>query len=95
MDFFYRFNLLDRSPRVPLPQDKVGLFYKSLKCLAEKINDPDGEWWLKLSPGTVAFINNWRLLHGRASYSGFRKMCGCYVAMGELLSKARILKIII
>ncbi|XP_075226237.1 trimethyllysine hydroxylase isoform X2 [Lycorma delicatula] len=87
-----RFNLLDRSPRIPIPQDKAGLFYKSLKCLTAKINDERGEWWLRLRPGTIAFINNWRILHGRANYTGFRKMCGCYVSMGDFLSKARILK---
>lgn len=71
------------------------MFYKSLRCLASKINDKHGEAWVKLQPGTIAFLNNWRVLHGRASFTGYRKMGGCYVAMGELLSKARILKVIL
>ncbi|RZF40007.1 hypothetical protein LSTR_LSTR002410 [Laodelphax striatellus] len=91
-----RYNLYDRSPRmVPLPAEQQGLFYRSLRCLARNIQNPNGEWWLKLEPGTAVFINNWRVLHGRASYKGSRILGGCYVSMGDFLSKARMLKVII
>uniref|UniRef100_A0A8D8LZZ9 Trimethyllysine dioxygenase, mitochondrial n=1 Tax=Cacopsylla melanoneura TaxID=428564 RepID=A0A8D8LZZ9_9HEMI len=48
----------------------------------------------RFTPGRVLFINNWRVLHGRSSYRGQRTLTGCYVTMGNLLSRARMLKLI-
>ncbi|XP_066999579.1 trimethyllysine dioxygenase, mitochondrial isoform X2 [Anabrus simplex] len=86
-----RFNLFDRAPVKTLQADQVMQFYKDLQILANIIADPDGEWWFKLQPGTVVFINNWRILHGRAAYTGHRRMAGCYVGHADWISKARVL----
>lgn len=51
-------------------------------------------WKHCLQPGTVVIYNNWRILHGRTSFTGKRFFGGCYVSMTEFLSKARILKLI-
>ncbi|XP_066999584.2 trimethyllysine dioxygenase, mitochondrial isoform X4 [Anabrus simplex] len=85
------FNLFDRAPVKTLQADQVMQFYKDLQILANIIADPDGEWWFKLQPGTVVFINNWRILHGRAAYTGHRRMAGCYVGHADWISKARVL----
>ena len=77
-----------------LPDDHVLQYYEDLRLLAGKVRDPDGEWWLKLQPGMVLFINNWRVLHGRAAYTGNRVMTGCYVGRADFLSKAKVLGII-
>ncbi|XP_039289113.1 trimethyllysine dioxygenase, mitochondrial isoform X2 [Nilaparvata lugens] len=91
-----RYNLYDRSPRmVALPAEQQGLFYSALRCLAGCIGRGEGEWWLRLQPGTAVFINNWRVMHGRASYQGSRVLGGCYVSMADFLSKARMLKVIV
>lgn len=90
----HRYNLYDRSPRVPFPASESNLFYKGVRRLAVAISRPEGRWSLLLEPGTVAFINNWRVLHGRSAYLGQRSMCGAYIAMGDLLSRARCLQLI-
>ena len=90
----YRFNLYDRAPMRTLPPDQIPQLYEDIHLLAATVKDPQGEWWLKLHPGTVLFVDNWRVLHGRASYTGLRKMTGCYVSRSDYISKARILGII-
>ncbi|CAH0382071.1 unnamed protein product [Bemisia tabaci] len=86
-----RFNCYDRSPRLPA---NANAFYSALRKLAAILRGADNEWKFKLEPGNVVFINNWRVLHGRASFSGTRNMVGAYVSMGEFLSRARVLKLI-
>uniref|UniRef100_A0A1B6EFC3 Trimethyllysine dioxygenase, mitochondrial n=1 Tax=Clastoptera arizonana TaxID=38151 RepID=A0A1B6EFC3_9HEMI len=90
-----RYNVYDRSSRIPGKQNEVDEFYKSLRQLGNAIKKKSGEFWFKLQPGTVVFINNWRVLHGRSAYTGRRKMTGCYFSMGNFLSKARLLKLIV
>lgn len=89
-----RFNLYDRAPMRTVPYEDILQLYEDLSLLAGKVRDPNGEWWLKLHPGTVLFINNWRVLHGRAAYTGIRKMTGCYVGRADFLSRAKVLGII-
>lgn len=89
-----RYNLYDRSPRVPFPASESNLFYKAVRRLAVAISRAECRWSFLLEPGTVVFINNWRVLHGRSAYSGQRSMCGAYIAMGDLLSRARCLQLV-
>lgn len=51
-------------------------------------------WNHCMQPGTVMIYNNWRVLHGRTSFTGKRIFGGCYVSMTEFLSKARTFKLI-
>lgn len=90
----FRFNLYDRSVMNTLPQTEMLQFYKDLRLLTAEIQTSSNEWWFKLKPGTVVIFNNWRLMHGRAAYSGQRKMTGCYVSRTEFLSVARTMGII-
>lgn len=84
-----RFNVYDRSCLNTLPIDKIGQFYSDFRLLASEIHSPVNEWWFKLNPGTILFIDNWRVLHGRAQYTGKRVMTGCYVSRTDFLSAAR------
>lgn len=77
-----------------LAAEQTSELYEDLCLLAAKVKDPEGEWWLKLHPGMVLFIDNWRVLHGRASYTGHRKMTGCYISRSDFISKAKVLEII-
>lgn len=89
-----RYNIADRSPLNTLPMSEMRNFYGDLQKLAEEVEDTANEWWFQLKPGTVMFFNNWRLLHGRSSFSGKRVMCGSYVSRTEFMSVARTLKIV-
>lgn len=64
-------------------------FYKHYTTLAKKVQSLQNEFQFKLEPGNVVIFDNWRLLHGRTSYTGKRQMVGCYVARSEFLSVAR------
>lgn len=39
----------------------------------------------------VLFIDNWRVLHGRESFTGLRQLCGCYLTRDDVLNTARSL----
>ncbi|XP_022909628.2 trimethyllysine dioxygenase, mitochondrial [Onthophagus taurus] len=84
-----RYNIYDRAPLNTLNFEEIPMFYDAYKRLGEEINKEEQKYWLKLNPGTVIFIDNFRVLHGRASYSGFRRLTGCYVARNEWTSTAK------
>jgi len=86
-----RFNIYDRSA---LPPSHVNEFYKSYAHFIEILGREEMYWNHCLEPGTVMIYNNWRVLHGRTSFTGKRIFGGCYVSMTEFLSKARTLKLI-
>nr|CAD7459984.1 unnamed protein product [Timema tahoe] len=90
-----RFNLYDRSSFSTIPQEHVADIYADLQNLAQVIKDSEGEWWIKLSPGTVMLIDNWRVLHGRAAYTGHRKIGGCYQSRADFLNVARGLGVLL
>lgn len=94
LQFLHRYNLYDRSSRVPQPESATAMFYRALRCLSSAVRRPEAVWWLTLQPGTVVFVNNWRVLHGRSAYMGRRTMTGAYITMSSLLSRARGLKLI-
>lgn len=89
-----RYNHYDRSPIKTIPADHLPAYYKALNDLSKHIEDADNEHWLKLEPGTVLFVDNWRVLHGRAAFTGKRRICGCYLPNDEWKSKARILNLL-
>ncbi|XP_071552454.1 trimethyllysine dioxygenase, mitochondrial isoform X1 [Panulirus ornatus] len=87
----FRYNMYDRAPLSSLPLEKVQEFYIHFQNLTKIIRNPKNEYWLTLEPGNVLFIDNWRVMHGRASYQGERIMSGCYLDNDDFTSKARVL----
>lgn len=37
------------------------------------------------------FVDNWRVLHGREAFTGYRQLCGCYLTRDDVLNTARLL----
>lgn len=70
-----RYNLYDRAPMI-IPVNKARQFYADLKVLTKIVENEENQWRFKLNPGTVMFFDNWRVLHGRFSYTGKRTMTG-------------------
>ncbi len=60
---------------------QVPAFYQAWKALGQVVRDPALECWIRLEPGTVIFINNQRVLHGRSAFraSSGRMLVGCYI----------------
>ncbi|KAK7590609.1 hypothetical protein V9T40_002222 [Parthenolecanium corni] len=90
-----RYNTYHRSSRAPFTaKSNLDDYYASLKAFENILHDPKLAWNLSLQPGTIIFINNWRLLHGRRQFIGRRRLVGCYQSMNTLLSRGRYFKLI-
>uniref|UniRef100_A0AC34QG30 Trimethyllysine dioxygenase, mitochondrial n=1 Tax=Panagrolaimus sp. JU765 TaxID=591449 RepID=A0AC34QG30_9BILA len=87
-----RFNPYDRAP-LPIPSDsditKIIAFYEAYEAFSQFIHKPENAVQISLQPGTVIFVDNYRILHARTAFQGPRKMCGCYLSRDNFLAKAR------
>ncbi|RXG67698.1 Trimethyllysine dioxygenase, mitochondrial [Armadillidium vulgare] len=86
----FRYNEIDRAPLSTIPYHEVDKFYMNFQKLVKMIRDERHEVEILLQPGQVAFIDNWRVTHGRKSFRGNRVLGGCYLGNTDFLSKARI-----
>lgn len=89
--YMIRYNNYDRAVLNTVPHDVVRRWYIAHRQLTEELRKPENELWIKLKPGRVLFIDNWRVMHGRESFTGFRQICGCYLTRDDVVSKARVL----
>ncbi|XP_068627948.1 trimethyllysine dioxygenase, mitochondrial-like isoform X2 [Battus philenor] len=89
-----RFNVYDRTPMAFSSREECKAYYRSLKNLSKYYEDENNRWQLKLKPGTVIAIDNFRVLHGRKSFTGNRVLCGSYISRTDWLDKARTLGLI-
>ncbi|XP_005107531.1 trimethyllysine dioxygenase, mitochondrial [Aplysia californica] len=86
-----RFNPYDRAPLNTVAPESLEQFYRAYDQLSRIIARKEGELWVKLTPGTVLLVDNWRVMHGRSAYDGHRVICGCYLPRDEWISKARVM----
>jgi len=86
-----RWNNEDRATmdRWAEPED-VEKFYQAIFDWNDVLKRGDGEYWEQLKPGRALIFDNWRVLHGRSSFTGFRRMCGAYVARDDFHSRLRL-----
>uniref|UniRef100_F1L4V1 Trimethyllysine dioxygenase, mitochondrial n=1 Tax=Ascaris suum TaxID=6253 RepID=F1L4V1_ASCSU len=89
-----RFNPYDRAPfaiqgRHTLAAEDVVDFYKAYEWFSKLAHDPSSELRVSLKPGTVVFLDNFRILHARTAFQGDRQMCGCYLSRDNLLALIR------
>ena len=84
------FNNADRAPFL-LPGDEMEAFYEGLRAFESLANDHALQWRRVNRPGTAMLFDNWRVLHGRAAYTGHRHLCGCYVNREDFESRRRML----
>ncbi|CAJ1064315.1 trimethyllysine dioxygenase%2C mitochondrial [Xyrichtys novacula] len=87
--YLIRYNNSDRTVINTIPHDLVQKWYTAHRELTTELRRPENELWVKLTPGKVIFIDNWRVMHGRESFTGVRQLCGCYMTRDDVLSKAR------
>ncbi len=82
------FNNYDRAPFL-LEESDMLAFYDALRVFEELANDTSMQWRHVLQPGEAMLLDNWRVLHGRAAYSGLRRMCGGYLNRDDVESRLR------
>jgi len=85
------YNNYDRAP-FRLPPARMAVFYRALGLFNRLANDPQFEITMRLAPGTALLFDNWRTLHGRRAYQGYRWLCGAYLNKEDFDSKLRVLR---
>lgn len=84
------FNNYDRAPFLLDESDQLA-FYDALRSFERIANDPSMQWRHVLQPGEAMLFDNWRVLHGRAAFTGDRRMCGGYLNREDAESRLRTL----
>ena len=83
------FNNYDRAP-FRFEKDLTLKFYEAIKTFDLIANNRDYQWRHILKPGELLIFNNWRILHGRGSFNGVRRMSGCYINKEDFDSSCKI-----
>jgi trimethyllysine dioxygenase len=86
-----RFNNDDRSTLDHLSASQVMDFYRALREWTRLTRDPQNVLWVKLKPGFAVIMDNWRVLHGRAAFTGHRHLCGSYHPHDDYRSRVKTL----
>lgn len=87
------FNNYDRAA-FRMDDEKTLKFYEAIREFDKIANNKDYQWRHILKPGELLIFNNWRILHGRGSFRGERKMSGCYINKEDFDSSCRMHNII-
>ena len=84
------FNNHDRAP-FRLDNESMNQFYEAYKVFHNLANDKSRQFEFMLEPGTVLTFDNWRVLHARASLTGYRQLCGGYHNREDFESRLRLI----
>jgi len=87
------FNNYDRAA-FRMDDEKTLKFYDAIREFDLIANNREYQWRHILKPGELLIFNNWRILHGRGSFKGDRKMSGCYINKEDFDSACRMNKVI-
>jgi trimethyllysine dioxygenase len=87
--FQIRYNNDDRSTLDHLSSSQLDAFYDALFMWSKLLKSKENELWDPLTPGRVVTFDNWRVLHGRSSFTGHRRICGAYFPWDDYKSRAR------
>jgi trimethyllysine dioxygenase len=85
------YNNHDRAPFL-LPPEREAAFYRALATFARLLRDPRFHYRRRLLPGSVLLFDNWRLLHARDAYTGYRRLAGVYLNKEDVESRLRVLR---
>ncbi|MBK8159479.1 MAG: trimethyllysine dioxygenase [Rhodospirillaceae bacterium] len=86
------FNNHDRAP-FALEPTRMAKFQAAYAAFAAHANDRGLQYRRRLLPGSVVLFDNWRLLHARDAYSGYRRLAGAYLNKEDVESRLRVLRL--
>jgi len=75
-----------------LTADRLRALYHALNAFADLCADPSLRYVRRLLPGSAVLFDNWRVLHARAAYTGFRRLAGVYLNKEDVESRLRVLR---
>ncbi|RDD38646.1 Gamma-butyrobetaine dioxygenase [Trichoplax sp. H2] len=85
-----------RSPLMGVPQNKVIDLYDAMSKFLECVYDPSNMIYTLLESGSMMVLDNFRVMHGRASYEvkpgSCRHLEGGYLDWDEVTSRMRVLE---
>ena len=84
-----RWNSSDRAS-IELPIEEVETWYRAARKFDALLKKKENEYWEQLTPGRVLIFDNWRVLHGRSSFTGKRRICGGYINRDDWISKFKM-----
>jgi trimethyllysine dioxygenase len=85
------YNNHDRAPFV-LPPQQLKAFYAALATFARLCADSSLHYRRRLLPGSALLFDNWRVLHARDAYRGYRRLAGAYLNKEDVDSRLRVLR---
>ncbi|MGH0142551.1 UNVERIFIED_CONTAM: hypothetical protein FKN15_001916 [Acipenser sinensis] len=81
------YNNATRDSTLDLPLEQVQPFYSALRAYVDVMSRPENVVTYRMEPGDVVTFDNWRLLHGRRSYTSVpghaRHLEGVYLDWDE------------
>ena len=86
------YNNYDRAPFV-LPNEQQADFYRALSAFNTLCADQSLQYRRRLLPGSMLIFDNWRILHARDAYVGYRRLAGVYLNKEDFESRLRCLRI--
>jgi trimethyllysine dioxygenase len=85
------YNNYDRAP-LALPPARQRELYRALATFNALCSDPALQHRRRLLPGSVLLFDNWRVLHARDAYTGYRRLAGVYLNKEDVESRLRFLR---
>jgi trimethyllysine dioxygenase len=85
------YNNYDRAP-FTLPPARHRALYRALARFDALCSDPALQHRRRLLPGSVLLFDNWRVLHARDAYTGYRRLAGVYLNKEDVESRLRSLR---
>ena len=73
-----------------LSEPNMTQLYAGIRYIDKLFNSSVYQWRYQLDPGDMLIFDNWRVLHGRAAFSGKRKMAGAYINREDFISALKM-----
>ncbi|KAF2236812.1 Trimethyllysine dioxygenase [Viridothelium virens] len=86
-----RWNNADRAS-IECPMHMKSRWYEAARMFNQIISDERSQYWSKLLPGRPLIFDNWRVLHGRAAFTGRRRLGGGYINRDDFVSRLKMLE---
>lgn len=86
-----RFNPYHKVNLDHLSYNDICNYYRALRNFSTIIQDKSNENWIALTDNQILIFDNFRLLHGRAAFTGHRTLITVYLSRDDYLSKANVL----
>lgn len=84
-----RWNNDDRAVLDLRSHDTIKRWYDAARKFDKILKSDEMQYWAQLKPGKPLIFDNWRVLHGRSSFTGKRRICGGYSRFISLREKLR------